>query len=45
MKTTIEFKDNDQEYIDCLRQNSNGYVVNTRRTIDTEYMVLHKATC
>ena len=45
MNTTIEFKENDQKYIDWLLQNPNGYVVNTRRAIDTEYMVLHKATC
>jgi serine/threonine protein kinase len=41
----IEFIGNDEAYLRWLDMNPSGYVVNTHRSINPNYMVLHKATC
>jgi serine/threonine protein kinase len=41
----IEFTGNDEAYLRWLDENPNGYVVNTHRSINPNYMVLHKAAC
>jgi len=35
----------DKQYTRWLRDNPKGYVLNTRREPDPEYMVLHRASC
>ncbi|PCI97517.1 MAG: hypothetical protein COB14_08925 [Alphaproteobacteria bacterium] len=45
MDSVVEFKDNDEKYFKWLSQHPSAYVINTRRVIDAEYMVLHKSTC
>ncbi len=37
--------DNDSAYHDWLVRNRDGYVVNVRRTLSSDYVVLHRATC
>ena len=39
------FDGNDLLYQEWLRTHSDGYVVNSRRTITPSYLVLHKAHC
>jgi serine/threonine protein kinase len=41
----VEFIGNDRAYLQWLSQNPAGYVVNTHRSVNPNYMVLHKATC
>jgi hypothetical protein len=39
------FKDDNQGYLQWLQQHPNGYVLNTYRSIDPAYMILHRAIC
>ena len=39
------FVGNDRKYFSWLIDHSQGFVVNTRRQPDGDYMVLHRATC
>ncbi len=39
------FDGDDAAYLNWLRRNTNGYVVNIRRRVDPSYVVLHRATC
>ena len=39
------FDGDDAGYLDWLARNPYGYVVNVRRRLDPEYVVLHRATC
>ncbi len=41
----FEFRNKDTEYLKWLAENPSGFVLNTRKTPDPNYMVLHKATC
>jgi hypothetical protein len=45
--TTFENRDGegDSPYLQWLSNNPAGWVVNTRRTLDPEYMVLHRTSC
>jgi hypothetical protein len=43
--SVIIFSDNDQEYFRWIHSNKLGYVVNTTRSLDPTYMVLHRADC
>lgn len=40
-----EFIGNDEAYLRWLDEHPGGYVINTHRSINPNYMVLHKATC
>jgi serine/threonine protein kinase len=40
-----EFIGNDDAYLRWLSENPSGYVVNTHRSVNPNYMVLHRATC
>ena len=40
-----EFSNNNQPYQRWLRENPNGFVINTLRTRSTSYMLLHRASC
>ena len=39
------FVDDDQGYLGWLERHPSGFVVNTYRTPDARYVVLHRATC
>jgi hypothetical protein len=39
------FNDHDDPYLDWLRENPRGYVLNRRRGKSDNYLVLHTATC
>lgn len=39
------FQDDESGYIDWVMNNPNGYVVNSRREFDPQYLVLHRACC
>ncbi len=41
----FEFKNNDTAYLKWLIENPSGFVLNTRRRGDSNYIVLHKASC
>ena len=41
----FEFKNNEQSYLRWLRKHPLGFVMNTRRSPDPAYTVLHKALC
>lgn len=41
----IVFQDDDSNYLEWINNYVHGYVINTRRKIDEEYMVLHRASC
>jgi len=36
---------NDQDYLSWIKRNPNGFVLNTYKRIDPNYLVLHKANC
>jgi serine/threonine protein kinase len=40
-----EFIGNDEGYLRWLDENPGGYVINTHRSINPNYMILHRATC
>lgn len=44
-QSVLEFIDCDEAYFEWLNQYEDGFVLNTRRTKDANYMVLHRATC
>ena len=39
------FQDDESGYFDWIAKNPDGYVVNTRRVLDPDYLVLHRASC
>lgn len=39
------FLDNELGYLSWVAANPSGYVVNTRRNLDPDYLVLHRAHC
>lgn len=39
------FSGNDGAYLEWLKANPNGFVVNARTRDDPSYLVLHRATC
>ncbi len=39
------FKDNDEDYLNWIKKNSNGYVVNCNRNPSPNYLILHRADC
>jgi hypothetical protein len=41
----IVFSDNEAAYLRWVAKHPNGFVVNTRRELDPDYLVLHRATC
>ena len=41
----ISFDGDDARYLDWLTRNRDGYVVNVRRNLNPDYVVLHRATC
>ena len=42
---SIRFENDDASYLQWLRENPSGYVLNVRATSDSGYVVLHRATC
>lgn len=42
---SIRFENDDLAYLQWLRDNPSGYVLNVRVTADPGYVVLHRATC
>lgn len=41
----LEFTDSDIAYLEWISQNSDGFILNSRRKITRRYMVLHAAHC
>ena len=41
----VEFDGDDEAYLDWLSVYPDGYVVNVRRKLSSDYVVLHRATC
>ena len=41
----IQFNDDDSSYLDWIKRNPEGYVLNVRDRPDPHYVVLHRATC
>ena len=41
----IYFENDDTAYLEWLGRNRDGYVVNVRHTLASDYVVLHRATC
>ena len=41
----FEFNIADKTYLKWLVENPTGFVLNTRKTFDPNYIVLHKASC
>ncbi len=41
----ITFNNDEQGYLDYVRKNPRGYVLNVRKEPDPEYVVLHRASC
>ena len=41
----VEFDGDDEAYLDWLSVYPHGYVVNVRRKLSPDYVVLHRATC
>jgi len=39
------FENNDGEYFGWLTANPDGFIVNTRRCLPLDYMILHRASC
>lgn len=39
------FRDDDKGYMQWVKTNLNGFVVNTPRQPDPNYLMLHRATC
>ncbi len=40
-----EFRNNDDSYQNWLVENPDGFVINTKKTCPTDYMVLHRVRC
>ena len=43
--SAVVFRQQEGEYFDWIFDNPGGYVLNTKRKPDPDYMVLHRATC
>lgn len=41
----VEFIGDDEAYLRWLDENPKGFVINTHRSVNPNYMVLHRATC
>ena len=41
----ILFEDDEAGYLRWINEHPDGYVVNTRRWFDPDYLVLHRASC
>lgn len=41
----IRFENDDRAYLEWLRDNQSGYVLNVRVAPDPGYVLLHRATC
>ncbi|MDP9364231.1 MAG: hypothetical protein M3Q10_08400 [Chloroflexota bacterium] len=41
----IEFRDNDEGYLQWLDGHPAGFVLNTSRPAKADYLILHRATC
>ena len=39
------FRDDERGYLSGAKKNSSGLVVNTRKVLDPDYLVLHRASC
>jgi len=39
------FRDDDEGYLQWVKTNQNGFVVNTTRQPDPNYLIFHRATC
>ncbi len=39
------FKNDDLGYLQWVGENQSGYILNTRKIPDPDYMVLHRARC
>lgn len=39
------FKDDDLGYLQWAGENQSGYILNTRKIPDPDYMILHRARC
>lgn len=39
------FNNDEQSYLDYVRKNPRGYVLNVRKEPDPEYVILHRASC
>jgi len=44
-RSVQEFQDDEHAYLAWVQSHPNGYVLNTRRTRNPEYMVLHRTSC
>ena len=43
---TVNLFENDEAgYLEWISEHPDGYVVNVRRWLDPDYLVLHRATC
>jgi len=43
--TVIVFEDDDDAYLRWVAEHPDGYVVNMRRRLDPNYIILHRADC
>ena len=43
--TVSLFEDDDTGYLRWISEHPDGYVVNTRRRFDPDYLVFHRASC
>lgn len=41
----MQFKNDDKAYREWVSSNSRGFVLNVRRRLDPDYVVLHRASC
>lgn len=41
----ILFRDNEEGFLDWLRANAEGFVVNANRTPNAKYLILHRSSC
>ena len=43
--TVILYEDDEVSYLEWISEHPDGHVVNMRRWLDPDYLVLHRATC
>lgn len=41
----LEFRNDDKGYLEWVKNNPHGFVVNSRERFDPTYVVLHRASC
>ena len=44
-KMPIEFRDDDNGYLDWIAAHPHGFVLNVRTSTDPSYVILHRASC